>query len=55
MAEKILALFKEHENLRKFNPDRRENHPLFKEFKNKLATTMQFWPRNTLARWNKAR
>ena len=50
MAEKILALFKEYENLRKINPDRRENHPLIKEFKDKLGTTMQFWPRNALAK-----
>ena len=50
MAEKILALFKEYKNLRKINPDRRENHPLIKEFKDKLGTTMQFWPINALAK-----
>ena len=55
MAEKILALFKEYENLRKINPDRRENHPLIKEFKDKLGTTMQFWPRNALAKMEQSK
>ena len=55
MTEKILALFKEYENLRKIDPDRRENHPLIKEFKDKLATTMQFWPRNALAKMKQSK
>ena len=48
-GRKILALFKKYENLRKINPDGRKDHSLIKEFKDKLATTMQFWPRNALA------
>ena len=55
MAEKILALFKEYENLRKINPNRRENHPLIKEFKDKLGITMQFWPRNALAKMEQSK
>ena len=50
MAEKILALFKVYETLMKINPDKRENNSLIKTFKDKLATTMQFWPRNALAK-----
>ena len=55
MAEKILALFKEYENLRKINLDRRENHPLIKMFKDKLGTTMKFWPRNALAKMEQSK
>ena len=36
--------------MRKINSDRRENHPLIKEFQDKLATLMQFWLRNSLAK-----
>ena len=51
MAEKIEALFKEYENVRKLNNDRK--HAKVIEFKNDLEETMQFWPRNTIQEMEK--
>ena len=48
MVEKVIALHKEFENLRKIKPEKREGHPNIIKFNDKLGTTLPFWPRNIL-------
>merc|ERR1712136_22423 len=48
MAEKVLATFKELENLRKLNPGRRAENPRVQAFQAKMSETLPFWPKKTL-------
>ena len=54
-GRKILALFKKLKTREKLTMMEEKNHPLLKEFKDKLATTMEFGQEMHLPRWNKAR
>ena len=50
MADKILALVKDFENLKKLNPERRVGNPVIKTFQEKMCCALPFWPRNILAK-----
>ena len=47
MIEKVERLHQEYVGLKKLNPDRRLQNPKVKSFREKLLTTMPFWPDDT--------